>query len=52
MLRSSVDRSGELLTKNWEFSEWCKEDNVFIMNWSETKTGSEKTLLYWPDVDW
>ena len=52
MLRSSVGRSGEVSTANWEFSEWSSEDDVLLMNWPEVKTGTEGTLSYGPDVDW
>ena len=52
MLRSSVGRSGEVSTANWRFSEWCQEEEVLMMNWPETKTGTEATLSYGPDIDW
>ena len=32
--------------------EWDEDDEVLLMNWPETKTGSETTLSYVPDVDW
>ena len=37
MLRSSVGRSGEVSTANWQFAEWDEEDEVLLMNWPETK---------------
>ena len=40
MRRSPVGRSGEVSTANWQFAEWDEEDEVLLMNWSETKTGS------------
>ena len=46
MLRSSVGRSGEVSTANWQFAEWDEEDKVLLMNWPETKTGSKSTLSY------
>ena len=52
MLRSSVGRSGEVSTANWEFSEWSGEEEVLLMNWPEVKTGTEETLSYGPDIDW
>ena len=38
MLRSSVGRIGEVSTANWDFSEWCQEEEVLMMVWPETKT--------------
>ena len=32
--------------------EWDEDEEVLLMNWPETKTGSETTLSYGPDVDW
>ena len=52
MLRSSVGRSGEVSTANWEFSEWSEEDDVLLMNWPKVKTGTEVTLSYGPDINW
>ena len=52
MLRLSVGRSGEVSTANWEFAKWCQEEEVLMMVWPETKTGTEATLSYGPDIDW
>ena len=54
MLRSSVGRSGEVSTANWQFAEWDKEDEVetkdtHYFQMVQSITGP-KTFgsVYWP----
>ena len=38
--------------RNWEFSEWNKEDDVLLMKWHNLKSDTAVTLSYSPDIDW
>ena len=53
ILQSTLRRSEEVSTTSWKYASWDEKDKVCVMDWPETKIGTQGVgMSFGPDCNW